>query len=77
MEKRTEFCYPSVETWFICWDDPRTEIKGYGSIDPTQCLASEWIEIDYYTDMETWIKILEENGIDPGPFGPEDEEENE
>jgi len=61
----TELKYPEVETWFICWDNERTEIIGYGSILPTQCMQTAWVEVDYYTDETVWLAILLENGIDP------------
>jgi len=63
--KITELCYPKQETWFICWEDTRTEIKAYGSINTNQCLETPWLEVDYYTDEAEWLKILIENGINP------------
>ena len=54
---------PSEKTWFIAWDDERTEIKTYGSCDVTQTLRSPWSEIDFYTDEDEWKKILEDNNI--------------
>ena len=65
--KNTSICYPTNETWFICWDNTRTEIKAYGSILPTQCLETPWVEIDYYDNEEQWAEILIENGINPFP----------
>jgi hypothetical protein len=64
----TELCYPSVETWFICWDENRTEIKSYGGILTTQCMDSPWVEVDYYIGEAGWLEWLEillANGIDP------------
>tara|TARA_R110000765_G_scaffold326695_1_gene417947 strand:+ start:324 stop:530 length:207 start_codon:yes stop_codon:yes gene_type:complete len=61
----TELCYPSVDTWFICWDENRTEIKSYGGILTNQCMDSYWEEVDFYTDEAVWLAILLENGIDP------------
>ena len=63
--KNTSVCYPTNEIWFICWDNNRTEIKAYGSILPTQCLETPWVEIDYYDNEEQWAEILIENGINP------------
>jgi len=57
--------HPLVETWFICWDSGRTEIKSYGSILPTQCMVTPWVEIDYYTSEEDWLAILPLNEIIP------------
>ena len=61
----TELCYPPVKTWFICWDENRTEIKAYDGIMTTQCMETPWDEVDYYTDESVWLAILLENGIDP------------
>lgn len=63
--KITELCYPKQKTWFICWEDTRSEIKAYGFIDKNQCLETPWSEVDYYTDEAEWLKILIENGINP------------
>jgi len=60
-------CYPTVTTWFICWDGARTEIKAYGEIDVDQCMDTAWIEVDMYTDKSIWLTVLIENGIDPEP----------
>lgn len=65
--KMTKLCYPKVETWFICWEDTRSEIKAYGSIEPTQCLETPFVEVDYYIDEAEWAKILIENGVNPYP----------
>jgi len=61
----TKLCYPAVETWFICWDENRIEIKAYGSITPEQCLETAWNQVDYYIVESEWLTILLENGIDP------------
>ena len=63
--KNTIVCYPVPETWFICWDNNRTEIKAYGSILPTQCMETHWIQIDYYDNEQDWAKVLLNNGINP------------
>ena len=65
MLKSTELNYPSVETWFIGWDNDREEIKAYSSILPTQCMISHWDEMDYYTNEAEWLEVLLENGINP------------
>jgi hypothetical protein len=54
---------PSEKTWYIAWDDERTEIKTYGACDITQTLRSPWSEIDFYTDEDEWKKVLEDNNI--------------
>lgn len=61
--KMTKFCYPPQETWFICWDNDRTEIKAYGSVTPEQCLETYWDVVDYYLSEEEWLIVLAENGI--------------
>ena len=63
MLKSTELNYPSVETWFICWEWEEEEIKSYGSILPTQCMISAWDEVDYFTNEAEWLEVLLENGI--------------
>ena len=67
--KNTSICYPTNETWFICWDNTRTEIKAFGSILTDQCLETPWIEIDYYDNEEQWAEILIENGINNQGIG--------
>ena len=59
-----ELKHPEVETWFISWNNERTEINAYGSILPSQCMETFWDEVDYYIDELVWIAILLENGID-------------
>ena len=63
--KSTNICYPTKETWFICWSDKRDKIKAYGSINTDQCMDSYWVEVDYYLDEEEWLEVLIENGINP------------
>ena len=63
--KNTSICYPTDETWFICWDNTRTEIKAFASILTDQCLETPLIEIDYYDNEEQWAEILIKNGINP------------
>ena len=61
--KSSELCNPSEETWFICWDSNKEEIKSYGSILQTQCMISAWDEVDYFTNEAEWLEVLLENGI--------------
>lgn len=70
----TKLCYPTVETWFIVWDDTRENILGYGSAEPTQCMETKWIEVDFYENEAEWIDVLLDNGINP--FPPELEEDD-
>tara|TARA_R110000823_G_C15838499_1_gene490951 strand:- start:74 stop:274 length:201 start_codon:yes stop_codon:yes gene_type:complete len=63
--KETELYYPTVETWFICWEDTRENIKAFGSVMPNQCMDTFWNEVDYYTNESDWLAILIENGINP------------
>jgi len=63
--KNTSVCYPTNETWFICWDNTRAEIMAYGSILSSQCLETPWVEIDYYDNEEQWAEVLLKNGINP------------
>jgi|TARA_R110001592_G_scaffold6542_1_gene35145 hypothetical protein len=62
--KETRLSYPTVETWFIGWDDNRTQIKTYGSVSPTQTMVSPWDEMDFYEDEQVWLQVLLDNGID-------------
>ena len=63
--KNTIVCYPVPETWFICWDNDRTQIKAYGSILPTQCMETKFVQIDYYDKELDWAEVLLKNGINP------------
>ena len=55
----TKLEYPESQTWFICWDNERVEVKAYGYIETTQCLETPWFEVDYYTNEGDWLVILE------------------
>lgn len=68
--KETELLHPDVETWFICWGERRywlfsRKIKVYGNVLPTQCMNTPHDEVDYYTDINEWLTVLLENGINP------------
>lgn len=71
--KNTKICYPAVETWFICWDNTRENIMAYGSIIPTQCMETHWVEIDYFLTEAEWLEVLLENGINPETLPPIEE----
>lgn len=63
----TNICYPTQETWFICWDNTRDNIKSYGCINTNQCMDTYWDEVDYYLNEAEWIQVLLQNGINPDP----------
>ena len=65
--RNTQICYPTEETWFICWDNTRKNIMAYASILPSQCMETIWTEIDYYDNEAEWVEILIDNGINPFP----------
>jgi len=56
--RNTKLCYPSQETWFICWSDDRVVITAYGSVLETQCMESKYCQVDYYTSEEDWNEII-------------------
>ena len=62
MGKKLE--YPEQLTYYICWDDSRSELKTYGTVNTNQVLTSPWNVVDFYTDMSSWRTILVNNGID-------------
>ena len=63
--RNTEICYPEVITYFIAWNDDRSDIMSYGIIETFQCMDTKWDEVDFYTDELEWAKILIDNGINP------------
>lgn len=69
----TELNKPTVETWFIAWDEDRENIKSFGSVAISQCMATPWNEVDTYTDENEWEGILTENGVELNPEIPEEE----
>lgn len=72
----TKLCYPTVETWFIVWDDTRENILSYGSIEPNQCMETKWSEVDYYENEAEWIEVLLDNGINPFPEEIKEEDDD-
>ena len=56
--------HPEQLTYYICWDDSRSEIKGYDTVNTNQVLTSPWNVVDFYTDMSQWRTILVNNGVD-------------
>jgi hypothetical protein len=65
MTNKTILNYPTVQTWFIGWNDDRTKIKTYDSVLPTQTMTSAWNEMDFYKDQQIWLKVLNNNNIFP------------
>ena len=59
-----EIKYPEVRTYYILFDDERTEVKSYGWVDPDRVLDTIWL-IDEYIDETQWIAELLIWGIVP------------
>ncbi len=59
-----EIRYPSVTTYYICFDDERTEVKSYGLVQHEQVFTTIWI-FDEFTDKTEWLAELAEWGIVP------------
>jgi len=59
-----EIKYPAVTTYYICFDDLRTEVKSYGLVEPSQVFTTIWI-FDEFTDRVDWIAELANWGIIP------------
>ena len=59
----TELINPEKETWFIVWDDERSEVLSYGSVLPIQVMKTKWDEVDFYNNENDYFKILSDNGI--------------
>ncbi len=59
-----EIKYPSVRTYYICFDNERTEVTSYGWVDPNQVFTTIWI-FDEFTDEAEWIAELANWGIVP------------
>jgi len=63
--RNTSLCYPTETTFFIGWNDDRTEIYAYDSISTKQCMETKLNEVDFYTSELEWATILINNGINP------------
>ena len=61
-----EINYPQVTTWFICWSNDRQVLKSYGAVMPYQTMITYWDVLDTYTDEASWIKDLQDNGVQIG-----------
>ena len=59
-----EIKYPPVITYYICFDDDKTEVKSYGAVEPNQVFETIWI-FDEFTDEAQWIEALLVWGIVP------------
>ena len=59
-----EILYPPVRTYYICFDNDRTEVKSYGYVDTNQVFQTIWI-FDEFTDEQQWLDELAKWGIIP------------
>jgi hypothetical protein len=59
----TELLNPENETWFIVWNDERTEILSHGSVLPIQVMKTKWTEVDFYLNENEYTSILLDNDI--------------
>ena len=59
-----EILYPPVRTYYICFDNDRTEVKSYGYVNPNQVFQTIWI-FDEFTDEQQWLDELAIWGIIP------------
>lgn len=59
-----EIRYPEETTYYICFDNERTEVKSYGLVQPDQVLTTIWI-FDKYLDKVVWLAELGNWGITP------------
>jgi len=59
-----EIKYPPVITYYICFDDDKTEVKSYGAVEPNQVFTTIWI-FDEFTDEAEWVAELLVWGIVP------------
>ena len=60
----TKLEHPKETTYFIGWNDKRTEIVANGAIETTQVMETKLTEVDFYTDIEAYNKILIDNNIE-------------
>jgi len=59
-----EIRYPSVKTYYICFDNLRTEVKDYGYVETNQVFTTKWI-FDEFIDEAEWLTELANWGITP------------
>ena len=60
----TKLEFPKVDTYFIAWNNDRTEIQANNLILTTQVMETPCNELDYFTDEKEYLKILINNGIE-------------
>ena len=59
-----EICYPTEETWFICFaTDSKLVVKAYASFNIDECVDTPWETIELYTSQQEWEDRLAEYGI--------------
>lgn len=63
MALKDTLSFPTVITYYICWNDLKTEVKNYGDIQLNQCFKTNFINIDLYTDKTKWETVLIKEGI--------------
>ena len=56
--------FPKVDTYFIAWNNEKTEIEAYGLILTNQVMETLLIQVDYYTEQKEYLRILINNGIE-------------
>tara|TARA_R110000822_G_scaffold146194_1_gene285223 strand:- start:25044 stop:25262 length:219 start_codon:yes stop_codon:yes gene_type:complete len=56
---------PSVDTWFIGWNDSKSKIEAYSLVSPKESMFTALNIVDYYTTEKSWLGILKANGIVP------------
>ena len=67
-----EINHPEQTTYFICREDNTFTITAYGSVEPSQCMATGQPIMDEYLDESVWAQILIDAGIDPYEESTED-----
>ena len=66
LKKKTmnEIRFPEVRTYYICFDNDRTEVKSYGWVETFQVFTTIWI-FDAFIDEAEWVAALLVWGIIP------------
>lgn len=67
MTLKDTLSFPTTTTYYICWNDLRTEIQNYGDIQTNQSFKTKFSEVDLYTDKNKWDAILIKKGINTNP----------
>ena len=55
--------YPKKDTYFIAWNNNRTELMAYGLILKSQVMETALTNVDYYENESDYNNILTNNGI--------------